>query len=97
MSSSPWPRTMSPVSSCSQSAADRQRDARLPGEAEADPQVLAMEGDLEAERVLVGDHPAAAVRQDPALGGAARQRLATTCSGSRPAFIASTIPSATPR
>ena len=34
-----------------------------------------MERDLEPERVVVVDHPAAAVGEDPALGGAAAERL----------------------
>src|SRR4051794_33013764 len=42
-----------------------------PSEVESDAEILAVEGDLEAERVVVRDHPPAAVSQDPALGCAA--------------------------
>ena len=38
------------------------------------PEVLAVERDLEAERVVVVEHPAAAVGEDPALGRAAAER-----------------------
>ena len=38
------------------------------------PEVLAVERDLEPERVVVVDHPAAAVGEDPALGRPAAER-----------------------
>ena len=54
---------------------DRQVRAHLPGEAEGDPEVLPVERDLEPERVVVDPHPLAPVGEDPALGGAAAERL----------------------
>jgi hypothetical protein len=55
--------------------ADREDGAGVAGELERDPEVLPVERDLEPERVVVGDHPPASVRQDPALRGTTGQRL----------------------
>ena len=54
---------------------DRQHDARLAGHLERNPEILSMERQAEAERVLVIDHPRAPIGQDPALGCTARKRL----------------------
>ena len=55
--------------------ADRQDGAELGGELQGDPEILAVERDLEPERVVVVEHPAAPVGEDPALGRAAAERL----------------------
>ena len=75
MSSSPWPPAIRPVSSCAARALTGQDRAELAGEVEGDAEVLAVERDLEPERVVVVDHPAAPVGEDPALGRAAAERL----------------------
>ena len=75
MSSSPWPRPMSPVSSWRPARETGRTRAELVGQLEGDAEVLAVERDLEAERVVVVDHPAAAVGEHPALGRAAAERL----------------------
>ena len=74
MSSSPWPLAMRPVSSCAASALTGRTAPSCAGEVERDAEVLAVERDLEAERVVVVEHPAAAVGEDPALGRAAAER-----------------------
>src|SRR5262245_42900852 len=51
--------------------ADRQDRPELIRELERDAEVLAMERHLEPERIVVIDHPAAAVGQHPALRGPA--------------------------
>ena len=73
MSSSAWPAATSAPLDLGAQAGHRQVGAELVGEGETDPEVLEMERDLEPERVVVGDHPPAAVGEDPALGGAARR------------------------
>ena len=65
---------MSPLSSCAASALTGQHGAELLRQVEGDAEVLAVERDLEPERVVVVDHPAAAVGQHPALGRAAAER-----------------------
>ena len=60
-------------------------------------EVLEVERGPEPERVLVVDHPAAPVLEDPAAAPRRRRAPPATASGSRPAFIARTMPSATPR
>ena len=74
MSSSPWPSATSPSSSPAASSDTGRLRARLAGEAERDPEILAVERDLEAERVVVLEHPAAAVREDPALSRSPAER-----------------------
>ena len=53
----------------------RQIRAELASEIEGDPEILPVESDLEAERVVVRDHPTAPIGEDPALSGPASQRL----------------------
>jgi hypothetical protein len=53
---------------------DGQARAELVGQPERDPEVLAMERELEPERVLVVEHPAAAVCEHPALRRPATER-----------------------
>ena len=74
-SSSPCPWPISPFSSCAVIARDGQRRTHLARHSEGDRDVLEMERQLEAERVVVGDHPAAAVLEHPRLGRAAGERL----------------------
>ena len=74
MSSSPWPSGDQPGLELGGERADRQDAPSWRGELEGDAQVLAVERDLEPERVVVVDHPAAAVGQHPALGRAATER-----------------------
>jgi len=54
---------------------DRQVGVELAGHVQGNAEILEVERDLEAQRVLVVDHPAAAVGEDPALGGSAAERL----------------------
>ena len=75
----------------------RQRRADLARELERDPEVLAVERDAEAERVLVARSCGRSGSRGPSYRAAPPASAAATCSGSRPAFIASTIPSATAR
>ena len=77
--------------------ADRQRGAELAGQLEGDPEVLAMERDLEAERVVVRRSSGRCGWSGPTTGRRRRESAATTCSTSRPALSARTMPSATPR
>ena len=74
MSSSAWPPAMRPRLELGGDGRDRQGGTELRGELEGDPEVLAVERDLEPERVVVVEHPAAPVGQDPALGRAPAER-----------------------
>ena len=74
MSSSPCPRAINPDSSCAARALTGSAAPELVGQLQGDPEVLAMEGDLEPERIVVVDHPAAPVLQHPALGRSPAER-----------------------
>ena len=65
---------MSPDSSWAASALTGSAAPELCRELEGDREVLAVERDLEPERVVVVDHPATAVGEDPALGRAPAER-----------------------
>ena len=67
MSSSPWPPATRPVSSWAARALTGNAAPSCPRQVEGDAEVLAVERDLEPERVVVVEHPAAPVGQDPAL------------------------------
>ena len=74
MSSSAWPPAIRPVSSWAASALTGRTAPTCAARSRAIAEVLAMERDLEAERVVVVDHPAAAVGEDPALGRSPTER-----------------------
>ena len=74
MSSSPWPRATRPDSSCAARPATGQRRADRARQLEGDREVLEVERGPEPERVLVVDHPAAAVLEHPAARRAAAER-----------------------
>ena len=75
MSSSAWPCAIEPRLELRGERAHGQRGPELRREVEGDPEILAVERDLEPERVVVGEHPAAPVGEDPALRGTAAERL----------------------
>ena len=75
MSSSPWPPAIRPVSSWAARALTGRTAPSWLASSRAMPRSLRWSDDLEPERVVVVDHPAAPVGEDPALGRAAAERL----------------------
>ncbi len=73
MSSSPCPPPINPASSCAASELTGRTAPSCPARSRAIPRSFRCKRDLEPERVLVVDHPAAAIGQHPALRGAAAE------------------------